>query len=1203
MFASILRFELRYWFRGWMIYIFLTILFFLFLGASSSDQIVVGGAIENTHRNSPFVIQNYYAIGSILTLLMTTAFVSAAATRDFTYQTNQIVFTTPVDKHSYLAGRFLGSVLAALFPLLGISLGIVFASLLPVNDPERWGANQLLPHVASWLCFAIPNTLLIAAVIFSVAAATRSTTFAFVSAIALLLAYGFSGSLTSNLDNERLAGMLDPFGVQPFQNITRYWTIAERNTLSVLLQGDLLINRGLWLAVAAVIYTVGASRFTFSERALRRKQVRVIDDSVSDLPLAGAPQPLSNVLTSKAGIVAAPAAVGASWWQLVRAQCWLDFRETASSRVFVILAAVSLLNLAAMLFSRSSEGYGNAALPITYDIIDGIRGSTYAFLIAILTFYSGVVVWKEREARLDEVYDAMPYPTWTTYVAKLLTILGIVFIFLVVSVLAGVLFQSLKGYTRFQLDVYAMELLTLDFLQFSFLAVLAMFCHIVSPNKYVGYFMFVLLLIANAFGWYLLDWSTLLVRYGSLPDYTYSDFYGIQPYAASLSWFAVYWTCGAVLLGIVSSLLWQRGRETSVKRRLQEARQRMRGPASALAVSVLVVFLAVGSWIYYNTQMQNQLLTGEQQKDMQAEYEEAYRQHLEIPQPRVTTVSYSIDLFPETRTLHFRGKQTIENKHSEPISQLHFTVAQLLETDIDLPQSTLEIDDQRLNYRIYKLEQPMLPGEKREMEFTVKYEPKGFEQSISQMEIMPNGSFFNNSLSPQLGYQPNYELTVRSDRRKRGLGEPHRMPALEAECSTHCSNTYLSNNSDWVDVETVISTSEDQIAIAPGSLIKEWQENGRRYFHYRLDKPSMNFYSFMSARYEVQREKFGDIDIEVYYHPEHHWNVPKMVSSIRKSLEYYTTNFGPYYHKQARIIEFPRYSDFAQAFPGTMPYSEGIGFIADLEDEDAIDMVYYIVAHEMAHQWWAHQVIGARMEGATLLSETLAQYSALMVMEKEYGRDMMRKFLQYEMDNYLRSRGSDALKEQPLTRVDAAQGYVHYRKGSVVLYYLKEMIGEDRINAALQELVQKFAYAEPPYPTSLELIAALRKQVPEEQQYLLVDLFERIVLFDNRVTGTTHKQQPDGSYEITIEFETKKLIADADGLETDVAMDDFVEVGAFARPQPGRRYGETLYRERLRLGAGKQTHTFTIKELPHEVGVDPFALLIDRVVADNLKRL
>ncbi len=248
-----------------------------------------------------------------------------------------------------------------------------------------------------------------------------------------------------------------------------------------------------------------------------------------------------------------------------------------------------------------------------------------------------------------------------------------------------------------------------------------------------------------------------------------------------------------------------------------------------------------------------------------------------------------------------------------------------------------------------------------------------------------------------------------------------------------------------------------------------------------------------------------------------------MMRSIHKSLDYYTTNFGPYRHKQARIIEFPRVASFAQAFPGTMPYSEAIGFIADIRDEDDIDMVFYVVAHEMAHQWWAHQVMGANMQGATLLSETLAQYSALMVMEKEYGRDMMRRFLKYEMDSYLRSRGTELLKERPLRNVEANQGYIHYRKGSVVMYYLKEMIGEDKVNAALRSLVDRFAYQEPPYPTSVELIDALREQTPPELHYLLDELFDRITLYSNRVIAATAAKQDNNRWLVTLEVECRSL--------------------------------------------------------------------------------
>jgi aminopeptidase N len=435
------------------------------------------------------------------------------------------------------------------------------------------------------------------------------------------------------------------------------------------------------------------------------------------------------------------------------------------------------------------------------------------------------------------------------------------------------------------------------------------------------------------------------------------------------------------------------------------------------------------------------------------------------------------------------------------------------------------------------------------------------------------------------------------------LGEPRLVPPLDPANIAGRQDSYISNSSDWVDVETVISTSADQIAVAPGSLLENWEQDGRRYFRYRLDKSSLNFFSFISARYQVARSKWNDVDVEVYYHPEHEWNVPRMLKSIAKTLDYCSRNFGPYRHKQARIIEFPRVASFAQAFPGTMPYSEGIGFIADIKSDDDIDMVFYVVAHEMAHQWWAHQVIGANMEGVTLLSETLAQYSALMVMEQEYGRDIMRKFLSYEMDNYLRSRGAELLKERPLIKVEPSQGYIHYRKGSVVMYQLKEIIGEERVNAALRKIVDKFGYQGPPYPTAVDLVEALKAETPPELQSIYYDLFEQVTLYGNRAVKARAKPLSDGKYEIELEIDCHKFVADEKGNEAEVEMqNEPVELGAFAAPAPKRRYGETLHRQSVRVNSGVSTHRFVVDQLPAEVGVDPFRLLIDRVPDDNVRK-
>ena len=302
-------------------------------------------------------------------------------------------------------------------------------------------------------------------------------------------------------------------------------------------------------------------------------------------------------------------------------------------------------------------------------------------------------------------------------------------------------------------------------------------------------------------------------------------------------------------------------------------------------------------------------------------------------------------------------------------------------------------DDEPLGYRIYRLDQSLQPGEQRDFRFKLDFHPNGITNQVAQTQIVGNGSFFNSQMFPSFGYDERAQIDDRNDRRKRGLGEPMRMPKLEDQAAR--ANTYLTDDADWIDFKASICTAPDQIALAPGYLQKEYTRNGRRCFDYAMDRPMLDFYAFLSARWQVKKGAYKNIPIEIYYDPKHPYNVDRMIESVQKSLAYYEANFTPYQHHQVRIIEFPGYQSFAQSFANTIPYSESIGFIADLRDKEDIDYVFYVTAHEVAHQWWAHQVIGANVQGATVLSESLAQYSALMVMEHEYGRGQMRQFLKY----------------------------------------------------------------------------------------------------------------------------------------------------------------------------------------------------------------
>jgi ABC-2 type transport system permease protein len=1214
MFLQIAWFEIRFWLRSWMPWIFLLVISVLTLIAVSADQISVGGAISNTYHNAPFVIESRYAFMCVIGLLMSTAFVNSAALRDFNNNTHQIIFSTPMRRRDYLLGRFFGATLISVIPMLGVSVGILLAKYMPWADPERWEAVNWTAHLNGILVFALPNTLLAASILFAVAVLARRDAISFIAALLLFMGFVVGDGLMQNIHAAQAAALLDPFGIRTLALATRYWTVAEKNTLSAGLSGVLLLNRLIWIGASCAIFAASYYRFSFAERRTKPKatESEALPTQASELALApdleadlAATQPMGSTGP-------ASSALSSAWSSAAKllGSVKIHFLGMAKSNFIIVIGVAILLDII-LLIAAPDEAYGNHSFPVTYKVIDLIREDMYFFVLVVITYYSGVLVWKDRDERVDEIADATPTPEWISYAARLVTLLAMVVVIQFVSILSGIGIQAIQGYHRFQIGLYLNELIVRDGSSYLFVAVLAVFIQTLSPNKYIGYFILVAFLVTNAFVWRPLNVVTYLVQFGKADNVLYSDFFGEAPYRTAWNWFTLYWLLFCAMLAIGTVMLWPRGKQDRWKARARNAALRFGPPWKAATAMLLLAFTVCGAWIWYNTKVLNTLLGPKDVERIQADYEKTYKPYDKLPQPRVRSVKYAVDIFPSTRNIKLRGEEVIYNPYSHPLDEVHFScstptdpilfsVPPRYDTSIEIPGAELVKDDQRLAYRIYRFSTPIQPGEERTIRFTVNSTTRGFENDVTNPEIVQNGTFIDNFFAV-IGYDSLAELSDPVERKKFGLQGVDLMPALERNCTEDCGETVLPGHSDWVDMTTVISTTPDQIAVAPGSLVREWRQDGRRYFEYKLDHPSRDSFCFMSANYEVAREDWNGINLEVYYLKEQPWNVRRMTNSMKKSLDYYIKNFGPYPHKEARIIEFPRLASFAQEFPGTMPYSESIGFIANLTHPDDIDTVFYVVAHEMAHQWWGGQVAGAKMEGETLLTETLAQYSALMVMEKEFGRDLMRKFLMYEMDRYLRSRGEERQKERPLLTVETGQGYIHYRKGAVVLYYMKEMIGEEAVNRALRKLLHQYGYAPAPYPTSYALVDALREETPANLQYLIKDLFEDITLFSNRTLAATAVKRTDGKYDVTINVEARKFKDDAKGDETEVPVDDWIDIGAFAKPASGRLYGDTLYRERMHITRRNSTFTFVTDLQPEKAGIDPFALLIDRIPDDNMR--
>lgn len=844
--------------------------------------------------------------------------------------------------------------------------------------------------------------------------------------------------------------------------------------------------------------------------------------------------------------------------------------------------------------------FGTSNIPVTRSLIPILEGAFNFIPLIIAIYYAGELVWRERDRKMNEIIDATPLPNWAYVVPKTAAVALVLFATLMVGVATAMLVQLLKGYTNFELGKYLVWFVLPEAVDLLLLAILAVFVQALSPNKYVGWGIMVLFIVSQIiFGSLGLD--HVLYNYGATPETPLSDLNGAGVYWEGAWLLRLYWAAFATILLVVAHLLWRRGTETRLKPRLKRAPRRLAGAPGVIAGVALALFLATGTYAFYNTNVLNDYRTSLDDEEYMANFEKKYLANEKLAQPSISDVKLDIALYPGEGRALTKGRYVLTNLNDQAVRDIHVraTDRRMELKRLDLPGARLVSNDEQYGYRIYRLEQPMAPGERREMSFETLRERRGFPNRSPDTRLVENGTFLNNfELAPAIGMDRTNLLQDRTTRRKYGLSPELRPAKLEDLSAT--SKSYFGGG--WATADITISTIADQTPIAPGKKVSDVRNGGRRTARFVSDAPILTFFSVQSARYAERHRQHAGVDLGIYYHPGHDWNVDRMLDALQASLDYYQANFGPYQFDQARIIEFPGYDTFAQAFANTMPYSESIGFVADNSDPDEIDYVTYVTAHELGHQYWAHQIIGANMQGGTMLSETLAQYSALMVMKKLYGEDKIRRFLKYELDRYLRDRGGEAIEEQPLGRVENQQ-YIHYRKGSLAMYLLQERLGEDAVNRALRTVLERYKFKGAPYPRSIDLIQALKVEAKTpEQQALVTDLFERITLYDLKVQEPTAVRRADGKWEVSVPVEARKLYADGKGNEKEAAFAEAIEVGLFTA-EPGRgafSRNDVIRMDRQRIRSGKQILKFVTDKKPTHAGVDPYNFYIDRNSADNV---
>ncbi|MDQ3280423.1 MAG: hypothetical protein M3Q69_03320 [Acidobacteriota bacterium] len=1170
-FGEIFRYELSHRLRSistWTygLVLFLLAFYVVHVGASGSHTVTT---------NAPFRVAETIALFcGLLGMLVTAGLFSDAALRDRTARMDPLLFTTRLRPAEYLGGRFLATLLVHAILVLVTPLGLWLGTLMPYLPREAFGPNYAAAYLQPVVLFLLPNLVLVGAILFTIAVVTRHAIPVYLGAIVILIGYLFAANLWGSISNPLLSALADPLGINALKGMTKYWTASERNVRTVGFPAMLLWNRVLWLAIAAGLLALLQRTFRFTERSARGRAAAAVE-TMTAAPAGAVPK------------------IDGAFGRRTRARQMLAVTRDALADVLsgwpfrvAFPAAIGLVLLFG--WNVGASILETVTWPVTH-LVAGVVISEPLIVIPwlVIVLFAGELVWKDRESGAAEIADAVPVRTGTVLTGRFLALIAIIALFQFALMLGGMLLQVLHGYTVFEPLLYLKILFGITLVDYVILAALAVTAHVLVNHKYVGHLLMLVVIVFCHGALY----HPLLV-YNSGPAWQYSDMNGFGPYVAPFVAFKLYWAAWALLLGVVAFLFWPRGPELGMRKRFAAARARFRGSVARVTGLAVVLIAAFGGFIFYNTNILNEYLPYDRTAGPQAEYERRYSRYRNLPQPLITAADLRLEVYPEQTGADMRGTYRLTNKTAAPIRAVHVETPrnrggyEVRSMSFDRAAQA-QLVDAAYGYRIFELAQPLEPGESLQFRFEVSFRPRGFAHDAQQTKIVRNGTYFDRLLLPFIGYQP-FEIADENERKKYGLPPRRGMPGpRDADAGLHWNAL---RPGDQVQVETIVGTSADQTAIVPGVLRRSWTENGRRYFHYGTHEAEPFTTAVFSAKYAVHEGKWRDVALQVFHHPPHRGNVDRMLSAMKSALDYYTAQFGPYPYRELRIIEVPPYSINGRAFPAALALAEQ-NFITR-NDHGMVDLTFFGTAHEVAHQWWGGKVRPAYAKGRSFVSESLANYSAIMVTEKVLGSAEARRVFDYQMERYLTNRAEYG-RDVALLEVED-RPYVSYGKGAVALYTLREHIGDEAINQALRRFLAKYGRSGPPYATSLDLYAELRAATPPSLHTLLTDFFETITLWELKTQSATTRRLPDGRYEVTLSVQAQKLRADEVGRETPTPMNDLIEVGCFAAGKE-----EPIYLAKHRVHTGQQTLKIIVPQQPARAGLDPLGKLIERERADN----
>lgn len=1157
--------------------------------------------------NAPSIIAYTTVFCSLVWLLTAGAIAGEAAARDTETKMDSLIYTSSISKYEFLGGRFLAAFVLNALILLAIPVGIWISIYGNGVDPEILVPFNAAAYLTAYAFIALPNAFFATALQFSLATLKQKSILAYIASLILfILSYLLAVILFGPLKQQVLGSLIDPVGVVTvLDHMTATWSPIELDSRLLLLEGPLLMNRLFWFLLSLIILFFTARNFRFSRtgsNSRKKASGKQFEEEAFER------SPAAAVFSQNPAIVV-PALERKFGFRTHMRQAlaicrssYLSIFKSRGGLIFILLLAI----LVVMFVYFKMEHLGVPFYPVTQNVVGFLADSisnveNFALLIIplLIIFYAGELIWREREAGVSEITNTAPVPEWALFFGKFLGLSLILLTWLAILSFAGIIAQLSLGFYDIQPELYLQIIFGLRFSEYLLFVIAALVIHTIVNQKHLGHLVALLFFAGVAFASTFGIEHKLLI-FGADPGWSYTEMRG---YAGTLEpwfWFKLYWLGWALLLAVAARLFWVRGRESGFKERLKLARRRFSLRTALTASALLVATLSLGRYIYHNTNVLNSYHTSADVLEGKAEYEYKYGRYRGIPQPQLNSTKLLAEIYPEKRELQITGTYQLVNQDTADIDTIHVAPVPQIETEIsfDRPFKIVSLDKDLAHF-IFALEKPLRPGDSLQLHFKVHSVAQGFSNSGADVTIVPNGTFFTNyQFLPAVGYQEHRELDNAGDRKALGLPSRPAVPLLEDMAGRR--KTFWDQ---FTSLKATMGTSGSEIAFAPGEEVRSWKKGDRIYSSFATTAPVVNQYAFFSGNYKVREELWQDensgktVKLQIIHHPTHTANLDRMMKGMKASMDYFSREFGPYPYNSLRFIERASTDQGLQSTVINISYQENFSYFNPDADQRNVDFPFAIVAHEMAHQWWGNQLLTAHVEGSGILSESLAWYTAMGVAEEEFGPEYQERLVSILRQEYVTPKSK---ADVPLIRGN--EWFHNYRKGPLALYTLSKYVGREKINSALRNLLEK-QDSLPGLPTSIDLYRELQAVTPDTLQYLAHDLFEVNTHWDLKTEKVTATEKSTGTWEVTLQLRSEKQEVDSEGLETDIPINDWIEIGIFAPGKNDSEAGEILYREFHHLTSKTDTITVTVSKQPGFAGIDPYYLLNDWKMHDNVEEV